>query len=77
MDRLFGKNRRHKLRPVTEEDRERIKEAKKTIEDAERNEGKKLKPEDISPVGYEYYQLIAAVEKMSPHDVYTLFMSPK
>ena len=33
-------------------------------------------PSEISPLGYEYYELIAAMEKMSPHDVYTLFMSP-
>jgi hypothetical protein len=73
---LFGKNRREKIRPITEEDRARIKDAEVAIHEAERQEKRKLKPEDISPLGYEYYQLIAAIEKMSAHDVYTLFMSP-
>jgi hypothetical protein len=73
---LFGKNRREKIRPITEEDRARIKDAEAAIKEAQRHERRKLKPDDISPLGYEYYQLIAAMEKMSSHDVYTLFMSP-
>lgn len=77
---LFGKNRREKIRAITPEDRERIKEAEDAIREAEkqtRRLGLPFGPTEPSPLGYEYYQLIAAVEKMSPHDVYTLFMSPR
>lgn len=65
---------------MTSEDRERIKEAEEAIKEAERQARKHKMPfgaTELSPLGYEYYQLIAAVEKMSPHDVYTLFMSPR
>lgn len=76
---IFGKSRKEKIRPVTEEDRERIKEALLDIEEV-RKQTRKAKlpfgPTEISPLGYEYYELIAALEKMSAHDVYTLFMSP-
>jgi hypothetical protein len=34
------------------------------------------KATSLSEIGYEYYELIAAIEKMSSHDIYTLFMSP-
>jgi hypothetical protein len=77
---IFGANRREKIRPITQEDRERLKEASLDIEEV-RIQTRRLKlpfgPTEISPVGYEYYELIAALEKMSPHDVFTLFMSPK
>lgn len=76
---IFGKNRRHLLRPLTREDRKRIKEAKDAIEEAgdyARRNRQRFGPTEKSPLGYEWHQLIAAVEKMSPHDVYTLFMSP-
>lgn len=77
---LFGKNRRETIRPVTPEDRQRIKEVEEVIAEAER-QARRLRlpfgPTEPSPLGYEYYQLIAGVEKMSAHDVYTLFMSPR
>jgi hypothetical protein len=77
---LFGKNRHEHIRRQTNVDRERIKEAEEAIKEAER-QSRRLRlpfgPTEPSPLGYEYYQLIAAVEKMSPHDVYTLFMSPR
>ncbi len=80
ISQLFGKNRREKIRAITPEDRERIKEAEEAIEEMRRHtrrQGLPFGATEPSPLGYEYYQLIAAVEKMSPHDVYTLFMSPR
>lgn len=76
---MFGANRREKIRPITQEDRERIKEAELDIEEVRRQTKRAGLPfgaTEISPLGYEYYELIAALEKMSPHDVFTLFMSP-
>jgi hypothetical protein len=79
ISQMFGKSRREKIRPITEEDRERITEAEESIAETKRQTrrvGLPFGPSEISPLGYEYYELIAAMEKMSPHDVYTLFMSP-
>jgi hypothetical protein len=73
LPQLFGKNRHEVLVPIRGEIKERVQEAEALIEQA-RNRGKKAT--SISEIGYEYYQLIAAIEKMSPHDIYTLFMSP-
>ena len=79
ISQMFGKNRREKIRAITSEDRQRIKDAEESIEETRRQTRKHhlpFGPTEISPLGYEYYELIAAIEKMSAHDVYTLFMSP-
>jgi len=70
---LFGKNRKETLVPIVGEIKDRITEAEALIAQVQ---ARGLKASSISEVGYEYYQLIAAIEKMSPHDIYTLFMSP-
>lgn len=80
ISRLFGKDRHTLARKITSEDEARIKEAVQAIEEA-REEARKQKkpfgPTVISKYGYEYYELIASIEKMSPHDIYTLMVSPK
>jgi len=73
LPQLFGKHRGEVLYPIRGEVKERVQEAEGLIEQA-RKRGKKAT--SISEIGYEYYQLIAAIEKMTPHDIYTLFMSP-
>lgn len=73
LPQLFGKNRRETLVPIVGEIQDRLVEAEALVAQVQ---GRGLKASSISEVGYEYYQLIAAIEKMSPHDIYTLFMSP-
>jgi len=73
LPQLFGKNRDEILVPIVGDIKARILEAEALIAQVQE---RGLKASSISEVGYEYYQLIAAIEKMSPHDIYTLFMSP-
>ncbi len=73
LPQLFGKDRKEKLVPFGEEIKARIMEAEALVAQVQE---RGLKASSISEVGYEYYQLIAAIEKMSPHDIYTLFVSP-
>lgn len=60
--------------PIKGEIRERILEAEALVRQAQERGHDAT---DLSEIGYEYYQLIAAVEAMSPHDIYTLFKSPE
>lgn len=73
LPQLFGKDRKERLIPFGEEIKARIMEAEALVAQVQE---RGLKASSISEVGYEYYQLIAAIEKMSPHDIYTLFVSP-
>jgi hypothetical protein len=73
IDQIYGMRRKEKIRKISAEDKERIKEAEFMVRDLiMKGEG----PSDLSALGIQYYELIAAIEKMSPHDIYTLFMSP-
>lgn len=66
---LKGKKRKPRKPPK----KKRRKTAQEMIESAI-EEG--YRPTDITPEGTEYYRLIAELTDMSPHDIYTLFMSP-
>ena len=73
LPQIFGKNRDEVLTPIKGEIRARILEAEALVRQAQERGHDAT---DLSEIGYEYYQLIAAVEAMSPHDIYTLFKSP-
>lgn len=70
---IFGKNRHEVLTPIKGMIRQRIIEAEALVRQVQE---RGHDASDLSEIGYEYYQLIASVENMSPHDVYTLFRSP-
>lgn len=74
LPQIFGKNRHETLLPLKGEIKARILEAETLVRQAQERGHDAT---DLSEIGYEYYQLIAAVENMSPHDVYTLFKSPE
>jgi hypothetical protein len=74
LPQIFGKNRHEVLMPIKGEIKARILEAEALVRQAQERGHDAT---DLSEIGYEYYQLIAAVESMSPHDIYTLFKSPE
>jgi hypothetical protein len=74
LPQIFGKNRHEVLLPLKGEIKSRILEAESLVRQAQERGHDAT---DLSEIGYEYYQLIAAVENMSPHDIYTLFKSPE
>jgi hypothetical protein len=73
LPQIFGANRKEILIPIKGEIRGRILEAEALVRQVLM---RGHEASDPSEIGYEYYQLIAQIEKMSPHDIYTLFKSP-
>lgn len=75
LSQIFGKNRHEVLQRLKGEIKRRVEEAQDAvIQSLERGHEAKDRDEET---GLEYYQLIAEVENMSPHDIYTLFKSPE
>ncbi len=75
LPRIFGKHRHELLMRAGKEIRERINEANDlVVQELARGNEARDRDEDT---GIEYYQLIAQIENMSPHDIYTLFKSPE
>jgi hypothetical protein len=75
LPQIFGKNRHELLIRAGREIRARIDEANDHVV-VELGLGHEATDRDDDS-GFEYYQLIAQIEKMSPHDIYTLFRSPE